>query len=66
MGKEYDFSKGERGKFSRPDAKMNVPVYLYDEVSVFVEKIASKRGVDKAAVVNDLLRGGIALAKAME
>jgi hypothetical protein len=66
MRKEYDFSKGERGKFFRPDAKMNVPVYLDDEVSVFVEKIASKRGVDKTAVVNDLLRGDIALAKAME
>jgi hypothetical protein len=28
MKKEYDFSKGERGKFFRPDAKLNLPVYL--------------------------------------
>ena len=28
MKKEYDFSKGERGKFYRPGAKLNVPVYL--------------------------------------
>ena len=28
MKKEYDFSKGERGKFYRPDAKLNLPVYL--------------------------------------
>jgi hypothetical protein len=27
MRKEYDFSKGERGKFFRPDAKLNIPVY---------------------------------------
>lgn len=40
MRKEYDFSKGERGKFYRPDIKMNIPIYLDEEVSVFVEKIA--------------------------
>ena len=28
MRKEYDFSKGERGKFFRPGAKLNLPVYL--------------------------------------
>ncbi len=28
MKKEYDFSKGERGKFFRPGTKLNLPVYL--------------------------------------
>ena len=28
MKKEYDFSKGERGKFYRPDTELNLPVYL--------------------------------------
>ena len=28
MKKEYDFSKGKRGKFYRPGAKLNLPVYL--------------------------------------
>jgi len=28
MKKEYDFSKGERGKFYKPDAQLNLPVYL--------------------------------------
>jgi hypothetical protein len=28
MKKEYDFSRGERGKFYRPGARLNVPVYL--------------------------------------
>jgi hypothetical protein len=27
MKKEYDFSKGERGKFYRPDIQLNLPVY---------------------------------------
>jgi uroporphyrinogen decarboxylase len=32
MKKEYDFSKGGRGKFYRPNAKFNVPVYLDNKV----------------------------------
>jgi len=28
MKREYDFSKGERGKFFRPGTKLNLPVYL--------------------------------------
>lgn len=66
MKKEYDFSKGERGKFFRPDMKLNIPIYLEEEVSVFVEKIASKKGIDRSSVVNELLRGDIRLAEAIE
>ncbi|MBU1397491.1 MAG: hypothetical protein ABIJ52_08635 [Pseudomonadota bacterium] len=66
MRKEYDFSKGERGKFYRPDMKLNIPIYLDGEVSAFVEKIASKKGIDRSSVVNELIRGDIKLAEAME
>jgi len=66
MRKEYDFSKGERGKFYRQDLKLNIPIYLDEEVSAFVEKIASRKGIDQSSVVNDLLRGGIKIAEAME
>jgi hypothetical protein len=66
MRKEYDFSKGERGKFYRPDIKINIPIYLDEEVSVFVEKIAAKKGVDRSSVVNELLRSDIKIAEVME
>lgn len=33
MKKEYDFSKGERGKFFRADAELNIPVYLDPDVA---------------------------------
>ncbi len=66
MRKEYDFSKGERGKFYSPGMKLNIPIYLDQEVSAFVEKIASKKGTDLSSVVNDLLRGDIKIAEAME
>ena len=66
MRKEYDFSKGQRGKFYRPDMKLNVPVYLDKEVSAFVDKIASKKRMDRSSVVNELLRGDIKIAEAVE
>ncbi|MBU1055512.1 MAG: hypothetical protein KKC46_17065 [Proteobacteria bacterium] len=66
MKKEYDFSKGERGKFYRPDMKLNIPIYLDDEVLSFVEKIASKKGIDRSSVVNELLKGDIKLAEVMK
>jgi len=66
MRKEYDFSKGERGKFFSPDMKLNIPIYLDDEVSAFVDKIASRKRIDRSSVVNELLRGDIKIAEAME
>jgi hypothetical protein len=35
MKKEYNFSKGERGKFYRPDIQLNLPVYLEPEVKLY-------------------------------
>ena len=63
MKKEYDFSKAERGKFHRPDVKLNIPVYLESEVQDFVDKIAEARQSDTSTVVNELLRSDMDLAK---
>ncbi len=66
MREEYDFSEGERGKFYRQDSRLNIPIYLDEEVSNFVEKIASKKGIDRSSVVNDLIRGDIKIAEAIQ
>ena len=66
MRKEYDFSKGQRGKFYRPDMKLNIPIYLDEEVSAFVDKIASKKKIDRTSVVNQLLRGDIKIAEPVD
>ena len=66
MRDEYDFSKGERGKFYRPDIKLNLPIYLDEEVMAFVERIAKKKGIDMSSVVNSLLRGDILISEAIE
>ena len=66
MEKEYDFSKGQRGKFYRPDAEMNIPVYLDAENLSFVEKIAAKKNKNITTVVNELIRSDKQLADLME
>ena len=56
MAKEYDFSGAERGKFYRPEAKFQIPVYLESDSLAFVEEIARRRGTDISEVVNGLLK----------
>ena len=66
MKKEYDFSKGERGKFYRPNAKLNLPVYLDEEVLAFVQRIARRRKSDLSSVVNQLLRSDMQVAEVLK
>lgn len=47
MKKEYDFSKGQRGKFYRPDIKLNLPVYIDQDL---------KRYFPDSESVNEALR----------
>jgi len=61
MRKEYDFSKGERGKFYRPDVKLNLPIYLEPDVAKFVRELAKAQKIEIQPMVNDWLRQDIAL-----
>ena len=56
MKKEYDFSKGVRGKFYRPNVRLNLPVYLDDDIAEFVQEYAKHKKLDMQTVVNDILR----------
>ena len=62
MRKEYDFSKGVRGKFYRKGVVLNLPVYLDKEVLAFVQNIASKKNADLSTIVNQLIRNDMELA----
>ena len=62
MKEQYDFSKGERGKFYRKNAKLNLPIYLDDDVLQFVEGVAKKKKMDIQTVVNRLLKNDIEIA----
>jgi hypothetical protein len=62
MKKEYDFSKAERGRFHRPGAKLNLPVYLEPKVREWVSHAARETGEDMGKLVNRLLKKEIKLA----
>ena len=63
MKQEYDFSKGVRGKFFHQNTKLNLPVYLDDEVQSYLQERAKLKGVEVAQLVNDMLRQDIKLIK---
>lgn len=65
MKREYDFSKGERGKFYRQNVQIHLPIYLDEESLKFVEKIAKKKKTDLTSVVNEIIRGDKELAKTL-
>ncbi len=65
MKKEYDFSKGEKGKFYREDMILNYPVYLEPENLKFIKEIAEKSDVDINTLVNDLIKNNIRIAKVL-
>lgn len=56
MKKEYDFSKGVRGKFHNPDGEFDLPIYLDREMSEFVDRLSAEKKLDRSQVVNKLLR----------
>ena len=63
MKKEYDFSKGERGKFYNKNAVFNLPIYLDPKTLSFVESIAKKKKSDVSKVVNELIKSDMKIAE---
>lgn len=43
MKKEYDFSKGERGKFYRQDAEMYLPIYIEPDMMEVLKNFRRKK-----------------------
>lgn len=59
MKDHYDFSKGVRGKFYRPDAVFRLPVYLNEDVERYLAERANAKGIDLSDLVNDMLQRDI-------
>jgi uncharacterized protein (UPF0216 family) len=66
MKQEYDFSKGERGKFFRENARLRLPVYLDEEVQSYLQERARSKGVEVAQLVNEMLKQDIKLIEAVK
>jgi len=61
MKREYDFSKGERGKFYRKGAALRLPIYLDAKLQRKLERLARKKGKDIGEMINHLLRKDVDL-----
>ena len=66
MKAEYDFSKGERGKFYHPDAVFSFPVYLEPDVDDFMSKLAEEQDIDIQELVSEWLRTNIKLLQSIQ
>jgi hypothetical protein len=56
MKPEYDFTKGERGKFFRPDAEIRLPIYLDADVQTYLVERAAQKGIPLGEMVNALIK----------
>jgi hypothetical protein len=66
MKPEYDFGKGERGKFFRPDAELRLPIYLSADVQNYLTERAAQKGVTLGEVVNTLLKQEIQMIESVK
>lgn len=65
MKREYDFSKGVRGKFYKKGAVLRLPIYLDVKTQQQLERIARKKGKLVGEVVNQLLKKEAELIEAL-
>jgi len=65
MKKEYDFTKGERGKFYNPDAKYHLPIYLDQEIQDFFLELAKKKKVNLNTLINKTIKSNLQLYKTL-
>lgn len=61
MPTEIDFSGAKRGQFHQVNGQLNLPVYLDQNVQATLAALASAKGVDYSALINDLLKKDIEL-----
>jgi hypothetical protein len=66
MKPEYDFSKGERGKFFRRNAELRLPIYLSADVQTYLTQRAAEKGVPLGEMVNTLLKQEIQLIESVK
>ncbi len=66
MKRRYNFAKGERGKFYKPNLRLNIPVYLEPKLQKSVEKIARRKGQEISVVVSHIVRKEVELIEAMK
>ncbi len=63
MKDEYDFSNAEQGKFYVPAEDIQIPIYLDKDIAQYLNQQCGGPTDGLQALVNDLLRKDIEIAK---
>jgi predicted HicB family RNase H-like nuclease len=66
MRAEYDFTKGERGKFFRSNAELRLPIYLEPEVPDYLAEQAARKGIPLNEMINALLKQDIQIIESVK
>ncbi len=66
MKDQYGFSKGERGKFFRPNAELRLPIYLSAAVQAYLTERAAEKGIPLGDMVNALLKQEIQIIESVK
>lgn len=66
MKPEYNFSRGVRGKFFKPEAELRLPVYLDTDVQSYLAERAADKGVPLGEMVNALLKREIQIIESVK
>jgi hypothetical protein len=62
---EYDFSKGERGKFYHSDAELHLPIYIESEVMEKIRKFSIIKGLEISTIVNDWIKKDLSIIESV-
>ena len=66
MKPDYDFSKGERGKYFRPNSELRLPICLNADVQTWLAERAARKGVPLGEIVNALLKHEIDMIESVK
>jgi hypothetical protein len=66
MKPEYNFSKGQRGKFFKANAELRLPIYLDADVQLYLTERAADKGVPLGEMVNGLLKREIQIIESVK
>ena len=65
MKREYDYSRGVRGKFFRKGAELHLPIYVDSATRRWLERIAKQNGKPVTELVNQLLKRDVELLESL-
>ncbi len=66
MKKEYDFTDAEQGRFYRPIEKLEIPIYVDNDIQNVIVSVAERSNKSVSELVNSLLKNDIEIAKSFK